>query len=42
MNTNKTYTIKKNIMPTWYIIDANEKILGRLSSKIAKLLKGKK
>ena len=42
INTNKTYTIKQNEQPTWYIIDANEQILGRLSSKIAKLLKGKK
>lgn len=41
MNTNKTYSNKEKNKPTWYIIDANEQILGRLSSKIAKLLKGK-
>lgn len=41
INTNKTYTIKQNEQPTWYIIDANDQILGRLSSTIAKLLKGK-
>lgn len=41
MNTNKTYTLEKNKQHTWYIIDANEQILGRLSSTIAKILRGK-
>lgn len=41
MDTNKTYTLASNQQPTWYIIDANEQILGRLSSTIAKILKGK-
>lgn len=41
MNTNKTYIEKKNTNNSWYIIDAKEKKLGRLSTNIAKILKGK-
>lgn len=38
----KTFvTTKKNIETKWYIIDANGKILGRLASTIANILKGK-
>nr|YP_010198670.1 ribosomal protein L13 [Gracilaria pacifica]UAD87086.1 ribosomal protein L13 [Gracilaria pacifica] len=38
---NKTYITQKPKYSKWYIIDAKDKNLGRLSSKIAKLLKGK-
>nr|YP_009732334.1 50S ribosomal protein L13 [Gracilaria textorii]QHS70964.1 50S ribosomal protein L13 [Gracilaria textorii] len=38
---NKTYIAQKPNYSKWYIIDAKDKNLGRLSSKIAKLLKGK-
>nr|YP_009244603.1 ribosomal protein L13 [Agarophyton chilense]AMK96845.1 ribosomal protein L13 [Agarophyton chilense]ASP44739.1 50S ribosomal protein L13 [Agarophyton chilense]UAD84429.1 ribosomal protein L13 [Agarophyton chilense] len=38
---NKTYIAPTNKRSTWYIIDAKNKNLGRLSSKIAKLLRGK-
>nr|YP_010198464.1 ribosomal protein L13 [Gracilaria pachydermatica]UAD86880.1 ribosomal protein L13 [Gracilaria pachydermatica] len=38
---NKTYIPQKPKYSKWYIIDAKDKNLGRLSSKIAKLLKGK-
>lgn len=40
---NKTYIPKniKNQNSRWYIIDAKDKNLGRLSSKIASVLKGK-
>jgi len=40
----KTYTKStkaKEIQRTWHLIDANEKILGRLASEIAQLLMGK-
>ena len=38
----KTYSIKaSDIKREWHVIDANEKILGRLSTEIAKLLMGK-
>ena len=41
---NKTYIPKNfnNKTKTWYIIDAKDKTLGRLSSKVALLLKGKR
>nr|YP_010198260.1 ribosomal protein L13 [Gracilaria ornata]UAD86676.1 ribosomal protein L13 [Gracilaria ornata] len=38
---NKTYIAQKPTYSKWYIIDAKDKTLGRLSSKIAKFLKGK-
>lgn len=39
---NKTYTAKKeDIKRKWYLIDAKDKILGRLAVKVAVLLRGK-
>nr|YP_009511729.1 ribosomal protein L13 [Melanthalia intermedia]AXI97606.1 ribosomal protein L13 [Melanthalia intermedia] len=38
---NKTYIAQKNTYHKWYILDARDQTLGRLSSKIAKTLKGK-
>lgn len=39
---NTTYSIKKDeIERKWYIIDANEKPLGRVAAEAAKLLQGK-
>lgn len=38
----KTITVKhKNIRREWFLIDAKDKILGRLASKIAHILMGK-
>ena len=40
----KTYTVKKAdlaLAKRWYLIDANDKILGRLACKIAGILSGK-
>ena len=38
----KTYVPKKTeIKKNWYLVDAEEKILGRLASKIAQILSGK-
>jgi len=38
----KTITAKLNeIEKKWYVVDANGKILGRLASKVAHILKGK-
>ena len=38
----KTYIAKKGkIQRTWYIVDAKDKILGRLASKVASVLIGK-
>ncbi|MGQ9510210.1 MAG: 50S ribosomal protein L13 [Thermodesulfobacteriota bacterium] len=38
----KTYTPKKEeIQRKWYLIDANGKVLGRLASEVAKILRGK-
>ncbi|OQM34152.1 50S ribosomal protein L13 [bacterium endosymbiont of Pedicinus badii] len=38
----KTFVAKKNSIPKkWYIIDAKGKILGRISTKIASILRGK-
>ncbi len=38
----KTYIVKdKDIQRSWYIVDAKDKILGRLASKIATILRGK-
>lgn len=41
INNNKTHTAKENHHSTWYIIDAQNQTLGRISSKIAYILKGK-
>lgn len=42
MNTYKTYSLKKETTDRkWYIIDAKNLVLGRLSSKIAIKLRGK-
>lgn len=39
---NKTYVGKKeDIKRTWYLVDAADKILGRLAAKIAVILRGK-
>lgn len=39
---NKTYVAKKeDIKRKWYVIDAKDKILGRLAAKIAVILRGK-
>ena len=38
----KTYFIKtKDIQKKWYVVDANGKTLGRLTSKIASVMRGK-
>ena len=38
----KTYVAKKaDIKRSWYLVDANDKILGRLATKIAVILRGK-
>ncbi len=38
----KTYTPKeKEIKPEWYLIDAKDKILGRVATQIALILRGK-
>ena len=42
MKTYKTYNAKQGeIEPKWHIIDASGKILGRLSTEIAHMLRGK-
>jgi large subunit ribosomal protein L13 len=39
---NKTYLPKKeDIKKKWYIVDASDKILGRLAAKVAAILRGK-
>lgn len=38
----KTYTMKPaEVEKTWYIVDAEDLILGRMASEIAKILRGK-
>jgi len=38
----KTYINKKSdVTKKWYLIDANDKVLGRIVSKVASLLRGK-
>lgn len=38
----KTYLVKKEeAIKKWYLIDANEKVLGRVASTVAMLLRGK-
>ena len=41
MNNNKTCLHKPNNIQQWYIIDAKEQTLGRISTIIAKILRGK-
>ena len=37
-----TYSIKqKDIKKDWYVVDAENKVLGRLASQIAQVLRGK-
>lgn len=37
-----TYTVSgKDITPSWYIVDAEDVVLGRLASQVASVLKGK-
>jgi large subunit ribosomal protein L13 len=31
----------KDIQPTWYVVDATDQVLGRLASRVAKVLRGK-
>jgi large subunit ribosomal protein L13 len=39
---NRTYVAKKeDIKRSWYIVDATDKILGRLASRVAIILRGK-
>ena len=39
---NVTHSVKASeIERKWYVIDADGKVLGRLASEVAKLLKGK-
>ena len=38
----KTFTLKaKDIKKNWYLIDAKDQVLGRLSTKVAQLIRGK-
>lgn len=38
----KTYSVKAaDLKPTWYVIDAEGQVLGRLASQIAQILRGK-
>ena len=38
----KTFSLKKeNIERQWYLVDASDKVLGRLSTKIADRIRGK-
>lgn len=42
MVMNKTYNAKtKEIKPVWYLIDATDKVLGRLATQVATILSGK-
>ncbi len=38
----KTYTVKKGeVEKKWYLIDVEDKVLGRVASKVASILRGK-
>lgn len=40
--TSKTYVAKKeNQVKKWYLVDASDKVLGRLATKVATVLRGK-
>lgn len=42
INVMKTYIAKdKDIQRSWHIVDAKDKILGRLAAKVASVLRGK-
>ena len=42
MMRQKTYTPKKeDIQPQWFVVDAEGKVLGRLASELAKVIRGK-
>jgi large subunit ribosomal protein L13 len=44
MNTtmNKTYVARKeDTQPTWFLVDAKDRVLGRLATRIATILRGK-
>ncbi len=42
MNTAKTYTLRESeIERRWYVVDATDQTLGRLASRIARVLEGK-
>jgi large subunit ribosomal protein L13 len=36
-----THVRKEDVEKTWYLIDAQDKVLGRLATEIAKILRGK-
>lgn len=37
-----TVTVKaKDIEPAWYVVDADDQVLGRLASRVARVLRGK-
>jgi len=36
-----TYVRQEDVKRTWYLIDASDRVLGRLATRIASLLKGK-
>ena len=38
---NTSHARKEDVVKQWYIIDANDRVLGRLASKIANILRGK-
>ncbi len=39
---NKTYVAKKaDVKRQWYLVDAKDKVLGRLAAKVASILRGK-
>lgn len=38
---NKTYVARQAIEPTWFLVDAKNKTLGRLSAQVASVLKNK-
>ncbi|MGQ4806857.1 50S ribosomal protein L13 [Candidatus Entotheonellaceae bacterium PAL068K] len=38
----RTLSIRKeDVTPNWYVVDAENKVLGRLASEVAKILRGK-
>lgn len=41
MNRQTTLAKNNEIAPDWYVVDATDKVLGRLSSRIAVMLQGK-
>ena len=42
METMKSYTARTGeVLRAWYVVDAQDKVLGRLASRIAMVLRGK-